>query len=196
MRARFIVTGLLAVALLPVVACMSSPEPIRTQPDCLGFITEIQSDRIIVESHADKIVDRYVVTINNETAIFQQEGENLRHVSAAEFETKQWLRIWFSGPVMESWPKQATARQIVINETTLPDVSTEAALPEPSEEPLAVQWFRARSANEKTLSAGSQNICSEGDNMKKWLAGYLSSEGPYLQKGLAIGGIDLTVNNQ
>jgi len=139
MRARFIVTGLLAVALLPVVACMSSPEPIRTQPDCLGFITEIQSDRIIVESHADKIVDRYVVTINSETAIFKQEGKNLRHVSPAAFETKQWVRIWFSGPVMGSWPKQASARQIVINETTLPDASSEGAPQEPFEEPPAAE---------------------------------------------------------
>jgi hypothetical protein len=139
MRIRFILTGLLAVALLPVVACMSSPEPMRTEPDFLGFITEIQPDRIIVESHAYKIVDRYVVTINDETTIFKQEGENLRHVSAKAFENKQWVRIWFSGPVIESWPKQATARQIVINETTPIDASPEPAPPEPFEEPRAVQ---------------------------------------------------------
>jgi len=139
MKTRLILTGLLAIALLPVTACTSSPEPLQTEPDFLGFITEIQPDRITVESHADKIVDRYVVTINNETAIFQQEGENLRHVSVAAFETKQWVRIWFSGPVMESWPKQATARQIVINETTPIDDSSEPAPPEPFEEPPTAQ---------------------------------------------------------
>ena len=139
MRTRLILTGLLAIALLPVAACTSSPEPLETEPDFLCFITEIQPGRITVESHADKIVDRYVVTINDETAIFKQEGENLRHVSASAFETKQWVRIWFSGPVIESWPKQATARQIVINETTPIDASPEPAPPEPFEEPHAVQ---------------------------------------------------------
>jgi hypothetical protein len=129
----------IAAALLSIVGCTSSPEPLQTEPDFLGFITEIQPERITVESHAYKIVDRYVVTINNETAIFQQEGENLRHVSATAFETKQWVRIWFSGPVMESWPKQATARQIVINEATPIDTSPEPAPPEPFEEPHAVQ---------------------------------------------------------
>jgi hypothetical protein len=137
-RATLIALSIVA-ALLSIIGCTSTPEPLQTAPDFLGFITEIQSGRITVESHADKIVDRYVVTINDETAIFKQEGENLRHVSAAAFETKQWVRIWFSGPVMESWPKQATARQIVINETTHIDASPEPAPPEPFEEPPPVQ---------------------------------------------------------
>jgi hypothetical protein len=139
MRIRLVLTGLLAVGLLPVAACTSSPEPLQTEPDFLGFITEIQAGRITVESHAYKIVDRYVVTINSETAIFKQEGENLRHVSAAAFEPKQWVRIWFSGPVMEPWPKQAAARQIVIEETTTIDASPEPAPLEPFEEPPVVQ---------------------------------------------------------
>ena len=140
MRTRAILIALaIAAALLSIVGCMSSPEPLQTEPDFLGFITEIQAGRITVESHAYKIVDRYVVTINNETGIFKREGENLRHVSAAAFETKQWVRIWFSGPVMESWPKQATARQIVINETTPIDAPAEPAPPEPFEEPSAAQ---------------------------------------------------------
>jgi hypothetical protein len=140
MRVSSILMALsIAVALLSITACASAPEPLQTEPDFLGFITGIEPGQITVESHADKIVDRYVVTINDGTAIFEQEGENLRYVSAAAFETKQWVRIWFSGPVMESWPKQATARQIVINETTPIDASPEPAPPEPFEEPPTVQ---------------------------------------------------------
>lgn len=115
--------------------CASAPEPLQTEPDFIGFITEIQPGQITVESHADKIVDRYVVTINDGTAIFEQEGENLRYVSAAAFETKQWVQIWFSGPVMESWPRLATAKQIVTEkaETKPADEPPESKPPEPTE---------------------------------------------------------------
>lgn len=135
----FGLVGLLIGLMVVAAGCASAPEPLQTEPDFIGFITGIQSGQITVESHADKIVDRYVVTINDGTAIFEQEGENLRYVSAAAFETKQWVQIWFSGPVMESWPKQATARQIVIKETTPTDDSPEPAPPEPFEEPPTVQ---------------------------------------------------------
>ena len=117
MRARFILTALLMVALLPFVACARSPEPLKTESDFLGFITEIQPGQITVESHADKIVDRYIITINEDTAIFKKEGDKLHHVSNVALETKQWVQIWFFGPVMESWPKQAIAGQIVIQES-------------------------------------------------------------------------------
>lgn len=117
MSTRFILTALLMVALLPFVACTRRPEPLQTHPDFLGFITEIQPGQINVESHADKVVDRYIVTINEDTAIFKKEGGKLYYVSTEALETKRWVQIWFFGPVMESWPKQATAGQIVIQES-------------------------------------------------------------------------------
>ena len=114
-----LLTGLMALS----ASCASAAKPIETNADFTGFITEIQPGqgsgtpgRISVESHADKIVTRYTITIEDETLIFRQDGDNLRNASFAALETKQWVRIWFSGPVMESWPMQATARQIVITE--------------------------------------------------------------------------------
>jgi len=103
--------------------CAPATKPIETEADFIGFITEIHpsqerdiSGQISVESHADKIVTKYTITIKDETLIFQQDGDSLRNVAFAALETKQWVEIWFSGPVMESWPMQATAQQVVILE--------------------------------------------------------------------------------
>lgn len=103
--------------------CTPATKPIETEADFIGFITEIHpvqergiSGRISVESHADKIVTKYTITIENETLIFEQDGDDLRNATFAALENKQWVQIWFSGPVMESWPMQATAQQVVIIE--------------------------------------------------------------------------------
>jgi hypothetical protein len=120
-------------------ACASTPEALKTEADFIGFITEIQSGQIQVESHADKIVDKYVVTVTDKTMIFEQDAENLRHVPFAALATKQWVRIWFAGPIMESWPKQATAHQVVIEkpEAKPADESIEPEPPEPTEPSIA-----------------------------------------------------------
>lgn len=114
-----LIIGLMVIAL----SCTSNSKPIETEADFIGFITEIQPGqdkdiigRISVESHADKIVTRYVITIKDETLIFQQDGDNLRKTTFKALENKQWVKIWFSGPVMESWPMQATAQQVIIVE--------------------------------------------------------------------------------
>jgi len=113
--------GLLIVLALVSINCAPATKPIETEPNFIGFITEIHpsqergiSGQISVESHADKIVTKYIITIEDETLIFKQDGDNLRKAAFAALETKQWLQIWFSGPVLESWPMQGTAKQVVI----------------------------------------------------------------------------------
>jgi hypothetical protein len=103
--------------------CVPATKPLETEADLLGFITEIHPDRegdilgqISVESHADKIVSRYIVTITDETLIFRQDGDNLRQADFKAFEDKQWVEIWFTGPVLESFPVQAAAGQVVIEQ--------------------------------------------------------------------------------
>jgi len=116
-------TGITIVVtfLVMLVSCASPAEPLTTEPDFNGFITEIhQIDRndvigsIAVESHADKLVEKYVVTVKDETSLFRQDGDDYLRVSFDELKAKQWVQIWFTGPVMESFPMQATALQIVI----------------------------------------------------------------------------------
>jgi hypothetical protein len=108
---------------LIAVSCGPGPEPIETDPDLIAFITEIHPGQkenipgqISVESDADKIVQKYTVTVGTETQIFRQDGDNLHEVAFNILEIKQWVKIWFSGPIKESWPMQATAKKVVIFE--------------------------------------------------------------------------------
>ncbi len=57
-----------------------------------------------------------MVTIKDETLIFKQDGENRRRVAYEALETKQRVQIWFTGPILESFPMQGTAQQVVITE--------------------------------------------------------------------------------
>jgi hypothetical protein len=103
--------------------CALTTKPMETEADLIGFITEIHPNgergilgRISVESHADKIVSKYIITIKAETPIFRQDGDNLRKVAFHSLENKQWVKIWFTGPTVGSFPVQGTAGQIVIVE--------------------------------------------------------------------------------
>ncbi|MFC2044072.1 DUF3221 domain-containing protein [Chloroflexota bacterium] len=96
-------------------------KPLETEADFTGWITEIHLivdkytlAKILVVSHADKIVDKYMVTIKDETLIYQQDGENPHEVDFETLETTQQVQVWFAGPIMESFPMQGTARQVVI----------------------------------------------------------------------------------
>ena len=122
---RFGLVILLFGVIIVSIGCASTGKPIETEADFIGFITEIQPGQgknvighISVESHADKIVTKYVVTIKDETLIFRQDGDTLHEITFKALENKQWVKIWFSGPVMESWPMQVTAGQVVIVEYT------------------------------------------------------------------------------
>ena len=115
--------GLLIVLMAVTVDCSSTAKPLETEADFTGFITEIHPigkgdtlGQILVEAPADNFIDKYMVTIKDETLIFEQDGENRREVAFAVLETKQKMLIWFSGPIMESFPMQGTAQQVVITE--------------------------------------------------------------------------------
>ncbi len=109
----FVLVGLLIVLMTVSPSCASTAKPMETEADFIGFITEIHPNgerdvigQIFIESHADKIVTKYIITITDETLIFQQSGSNLHQVTFTAMEDKQWVRIWFSGPVIESFPVQ------------------------------------------------------------------------------------------
>lgn len=57
-----------------------------------------------------------MVVVKEETLIFKQDGENRRKVAFAALETTQRVQIWFSGPILESFPMQGTARQVIVTE--------------------------------------------------------------------------------
>lgn len=99
----------------------SASKPLQTEADFTGWVTEIHPmgdkgilGQILVESQADKIVDKYMVTVKDETLILQQDGEEMSRATFEALETKQQVQIWFTGPIMESFPMQGTARQVLI----------------------------------------------------------------------------------
>lgn len=115
--------GLLVVLASVFQGCASVAKPMETEADFYGFITQVHPNgegdivgRISVESHADKIVSKYIVTITDETLIFRREGDDLLRVGFRTLENKQWVKIWFEGPVLESFPVQGTAGQVVIEQ--------------------------------------------------------------------------------
>ena len=115
------VLGLLMGLMVVAVDCASAPKALETEADFTGFVTEIHPigergilGQILVESHIDKLVDKYMVAIKEETLIFEQDGENRREIVFAVLETKQRVEVWFTGPIMESFPMQGTAQQVVI----------------------------------------------------------------------------------
>lgn len=117
----FALLGLLIGLMVVAADCASAPKALQTESDFTGWVIEIHPigkggtlGQILVESHADKLVDKYMVTITDETLIFKQDGENRRHVTFKALEATQQVQIWFSGPILESFPAQATAQQIVI----------------------------------------------------------------------------------
>jgi len=92
-----------------------------TEADFTGWVTEIHSignkgtlGQILVEAPADNFIDKYVVTIKDETLILQQDGEKRSQATFEALEITQQVQIWFSGPIMESFPGQGTAQQVVI----------------------------------------------------------------------------------
>ena len=119
----FVLMGSLVVLMAVSPGCASTAKPRETEADFIGFITEIHLGgeghilgKISVESHADKIVSKYIITITDETLIFRQDGDNLRKANFKALENKQWVKIWFTGPVLESFPVQGTAGQVAIEQ--------------------------------------------------------------------------------
>ena len=103
------------------MSCSPATKPLDSKEDALGFITEITPLRaqgmvgqILVESHADKLVNKWWVTIKIDTMIFRDEGGKLSRVDFQDFAKQQWVKVWFDGPVAESFPMQGRASQIVI----------------------------------------------------------------------------------
>ena len=116
-------TAVLAVVLLLVSACSddSEAEPNVTNPDIRGAISS-RSDgdgptfSILIEGtiDADTTYDKASVRIDEDTAIYRHEGDDLVEAAASDLTSGTTVEAWFEGPVAESYPVQAYARQVVI----------------------------------------------------------------------------------
>ncbi len=92
-----------------------------SQPDFTGWVTAIEPGpgggalgSIVVESQADKIVRRLVVTVTSETRIQRREAGATRQAAFVDVALRDQARLWLAGPVPRSFPARVTARQLVV----------------------------------------------------------------------------------
>lgn len=85
----------------------------RTTPSIIGQVTAIALPTIVVEEKPTEPHGsaKARVRITDGTQVLRR-GEGV--VGATELRVGQQVKVWFTGPVMESYPLQATAGVIVI----------------------------------------------------------------------------------
>ncbi len=94
-------------------------------PDIRGTITNVQPSADQSQGIAGSMLvegpieggtkfDKASITITGDTRLFEQVGDERRPVTVDAFRAGQRVEAWFTGPVMESYPVQAGALEIVI----------------------------------------------------------------------------------
>ena len=120
---QLLVAAALSIGVLGCISCAATRtrEPIQSDPDFIAFIVEVErgggkglQGLIVAESHADKIVTRYLVRVLDDTAIVEKEGESYSQARFAALEAKQWIWAWFSEPAPDEFGATVEALQIAI----------------------------------------------------------------------------------
>ena len=100
---------------------LSSYPSFESEPDFIGFIVQVETDAgegleglIVAESHADKIVSRYLVRIRHDTAIYRKIGEGYHRARFGSFSEKQWVWIWFTAPAPDEFGATVDALQVAV----------------------------------------------------------------------------------
>lgn len=100
--------------------------PSGSIPDIRGMITTIQTSAdptqtgiagtMLVEGPIEggTKFDKASITITADTRLFEQSGDERRPITVDAFRAGQRVEAWFTGPVMESYPVQVAALEIVI----------------------------------------------------------------------------------
>lgn len=119
--------GLLTGLIPLLLGCGPSGATPATGADIRGTITNLhQADAqsreggivgsVLIEGviEEDTQFDRASVTITDKTRIFEQKGEERRAVTFESLAIGQRVEARFTGPVLESYPVQVRASEIVI----------------------------------------------------------------------------------
>ena len=71
---------------------------------------------VLVEENPDEETgsQKDSVTVTKATKLFERWGEDLTRIRFDDLKVGQRARAWYTGPVAESYPRQATARVIVV----------------------------------------------------------------------------------
>ncbi|MDZ7838406.1 MAG: DUF3221 domain-containing protein [Actinomycetota bacterium] len=111
---------IIAVMLLALILAGCSRPEITLNPDIRGKITAIDENQenvsILIEGpiQQDTGYDKARVTITADTEILLQQENQISKVDIAYLQQGQTVQAVFNGPVMESYPVQAQAEEIII----------------------------------------------------------------------------------
>ena len=127
------ITMLLFMVIIVTTSCSSGETTIQDttnqddtniedKADISGIISEIEiidnntvEGRILVElDEPNNTSDKFWVTIENNTPVYQFDTANNDLVAFSSLRNGQTLEVWFEGAVMESYPAQVKAKQVLI----------------------------------------------------------------------------------
>ncbi|HEX3157746.1 MAG TPA: DUF3221 domain-containing protein [Gemmatimonadaceae bacterium] len=109
------------------LALGSLPEIPPMQPSIAGTITSVDGERVRVEERPSEPSGgkKALVRLTERTQLLRRDGSA---ATVADLVLGTRVSVWFVGPVMESYPVQATARAVVLEQPARP---TDSAPPTP-----------------------------------------------------------------
>lgn len=121
---RSYVFVLLMLPLLLLASCASrtgSETLPTTNPSIRGTITQVSPDEprtvLVEENPGEKSgSNKASVRLTGETRLLRRSGEGVQRAAPDDLAVGQTVSVWFTGPVRESFPVQADAGTIVIED--------------------------------------------------------------------------------
>ncbi|MGM0367518.1 MAG: DUF3221 domain-containing protein [Actinomycetota bacterium] len=114
------------LALVSALMLFSGCQTTSMKADIRGYIASINFAQVANEAEAivliegsieeDTLYDRASVSITAQTRILRNVGGKIQNAGIGELEQGQRVQAAFTGPVMETYPVQAEAKEIVILE--------------------------------------------------------------------------------
>lgn len=110
----------IALTAVLLAACAESDRLPASEPDIRGTVTQVVTEsghtRVLVEEEPDDSSGsaKAYVDLRDETELYKQKGQHLQTFERSELREGQVVRVWFRGPVLESYPVQAQAGVLVV----------------------------------------------------------------------------------
>lgn len=110
------VLGLMLLAFWPDRALPEGPPSITGTITALGGPPGGDTATILVEENPKDVSGsaKDQVTITRATRLYREDGAALQPATIADLAIGKVVRVWHTGPVAESYPRQATAGVLVI----------------------------------------------------------------------------------
>jgi Protein of unknown function (DUF3221) len=120
-RCRFFTAFCLLLTVSASCSSRSASETApATEPDIRGTVTKVnvsvEPRTVLVEEKPEESAGspKASVQLTPETRVLKRAAGEVGRAAPEELAVGQTVSVWFSGPVMESYPVQATAATVVI----------------------------------------------------------------------------------